>query len=131
MRFERNSYGKGNGMAITIIFQLVLLLFFAVPAWAQFGGPGLRPEDVPHVSGDLGRPVWGVRQSIQADFGADGDYVPLSIDDNGNLRVIGSSTTEYTEDEATANPIIGIATVMERDDQLSNVSPAASRMVMY
>lgn len=44
-------------------------------------------EDAAHQTGDPGVQVLGVRQSSQADFGADGDYVPLSIDDDGGLRV--------------------------------------------
>jgi hypothetical protein len=65
-----------------------------------------------------------VRQDSQVDFGADGDYVPLSIDGNGALRVSGGGGgTEYTEDVATANPIVGTATLIERDDALSTVTP--------
>lgn len=44
-------------------------------------------EDAVHQTGDPGVQVLAVRQSSQADFGADGDYVPLSIDDDGGLRV--------------------------------------------
>lgn len=46
-----------------------------------------KAEDAAHSSGDTGVMFLGVRQSSQADFGADGDYVPLSIDDDGGLRV--------------------------------------------
>ena len=44
-------------------------------------------EDAIHQTGDPGVMALAVRQSSQADFGADGDYVPLSIDDDGGLRV--------------------------------------------
>ena len=44
-------------------------------------------EDAAHQTGDPGVQVLAVRQSSQSDFGADGDYVPLSIDDDGGLRV--------------------------------------------
>jgi len=111
-------------MAIKIIFQLAILLFFVVPAWAQFGGLGLKSEDSAHVSGDLGRPIWAVRQDSQSDFAADGDYVPLSVDGSGQLRVVGATATEYDEDDPTPATITGIANMMERDDQLSNVTPA-------
>jgi len=37
-----------------------------------------------------------VRQSTQADFGADGDYVPLSINDDGELRVTSGSSSSTT-----------------------------------
>jgi len=47
----------------------------------------VKTEDLAHSSGDKGVMFLGVRQSVQADFGADGDYVPLSINDTGQLRV--------------------------------------------
>lgn len=46
-----------------------------------------KAEDAAHTSGDVGVMGLFVRQSTQADFGADGDYVPGSVDDNGGLRV--------------------------------------------
>jgi hypothetical protein len=44
-------------------------------------------EDAVHGSGDPGVQLLAVRQNSQVDFGADGDYVPLSVDDNGGVRV--------------------------------------------
>lgn len=42
----------------------------------------------------------------------------------GTLTVTGGGGgTEYTEDVATANPIVGTATLIERDDALSTVTP--------
>ena len=42
----------------------------------------------------------------------------------GTLTVTGGGGgTEYTEDVATANPIVGTATLVERDDALSTVTP--------
>jgi len=49
-----------------------------------------KAEDSVHASGDVGVLLLSVRQDVQADFGADGDYVPFSIDGNGALRVSGS-----------------------------------------
>lgn len=46
-----------------------------------------KAEDAPHSTGDVGVMALAVRQTAQADFGADGDYVPMSIDDDGGLRV--------------------------------------------
>lgn len=46
-----------------------------------------KAEDAAHSTGDVGVMALGVRQSSQADFGADGDYVPFSVDDDGGLRV--------------------------------------------
>lgn len=58
---------------------------------------------------------------------ADGDYVALRVNSTGALHVTGGGGgTEYTEDVATANPIVGTATVMERDDALSELTPVES-----
>ena len=52
----------------------------------------VKAEDTAHSSGDKGVMMMVVRQDSQADFGADGDYVPLSVDANGLLRVSGGAT---------------------------------------
>lgn len=59
-------------------------------------------EDTAHSTGDTGVMALGVRQDAQSDFGADGDYVPLSINADGQVRVSASVTvnTEYDEDSA-------------------------------
>jgi hypothetical protein len=44
-------------------------------------------EDAAHSSGDLGVMALAVRQDTQVDFAADGDYVPLSVDGAGGVRV--------------------------------------------
>jgi hypothetical protein len=78
-------------------------------------------EDAAHQSGDPGVQLLAVRQNSQSDFGADGDYVPLSVDDNGGVRVsivagAGSGGTAATDDSAftagTTNvtPVGGIVT---------------------
>jgi len=55
---------------------------------------------------------------------ADGDYTQLRVNSTGALHVTGGGGgTEYTEDVATANPIVGAATLIERDDALSTVTP--------
>ena len=53
-------------------------------------------EDTAHSSGDKGVMFLGVHQSSQADFGADGDYVPMSINDDGELRVTSGSSSSAT-----------------------------------
>ncbi len=50
----------------------------------------VKAEDTAHSSGDKGVMLLGVRQSSQADFGADGDYVPFSVNDDGEIRVTSS-----------------------------------------
>lgn len=58
-------------------------------------------EDSPHSSAHVGVQILGVRQDSQADFGADGDYVPFSINDAGELRVSGSVGGTSLTDGAT------------------------------
>ena len=53
----------------------------------------VKAEDAAHSSGDKGVMFLGVRQDSQADFGADGDYVPLSIDADGKLRVAAAAAS--------------------------------------
>src|SRR3990167_4942947 len=70
-------------------------------------------EDAAHVSGDIGTMALAVRQDTQVDFGADGDYVPLSIDADGALRVSGGGGgIQYTEGDTDAT-ITGTAILME------------------
>jgi len=53
----------------------------------------VKAEDAAHSSGDKGVMLLGVRQDSQADFGADGDYVPFSIDGDGKLRVAAAAAS--------------------------------------
>ena len=59
----------------------------------------VKAEDTAHSSGHSGIMSLAVRQDSQSDFGADGDYVPLSINGDGELRVTsGSGSTTMTVD---------------------------------
>ena len=53
----------------------------------------VKAEDAAHSSGDKGVMLLGVRQDSQADFGADGDYVPFSVDADGKLRVAAAAAS--------------------------------------
>lgn len=71
----------------------------------SFGGGTQYAEDSAHVSGDTGTMALAVRQDADAAFGADGDYGPLQLDDNGYLKVnikagAGSGGTATTDDGA-------------------------------
>jgi hypothetical protein len=57
-----------------------------------------KAEDGAHTTGDVGVMALAVRQNTQSDFGADGDYVPLSVADDGGVRVSSTNT-------AAASPI--------------------------
>jgi len=80
----------------------------------------VHAEDAVHGSGDTGIMTLAVRQDSQTDFGADGDYVPLSINADGELRVTtasgGSGGTSETDDASftagtdVGTPMMGFAT---------------------
>jgi len=84
-----------------------------------------KAEDAAHTSGDVGVMSLAVRfDAGGALAGTDLDYSPLQVDANGALRVTGGGGgTEYTEDVATANPIVGSAVMMERDDVIGALTP--------
>jgi len=65
----------------------------------------IKAEDVAHSSGDAGIMALCVRQDTQADFGANGDYCPMSINADGELRVTtaGGSTTMSVDTIHTAS----------------------------
>jgi hypothetical protein len=60
-------------------------------------------EDAPAGSGWSGVGALAVRQSVHADLAADGDFIPLTVDDDGGLRVTivagaGSGGTALADD---------------------------------
>lgn len=62
----------------------------------------------------------------------DGDATVLRVSSTGALHVTGGGGgTEYTEDVATANPIVGTATLMERDDALTTVTPIEGDWIAF
>ena len=75
---------------------------------------------------DTGVPPLAVRDdSLTTLTPVDGDYTPLRVNSTGALHVTGGGGgTEYNEDDATPNPIVGAAALMERDDALSALTPA-------
>lgn len=80
-------------------------------------------EDAAHQTGDPGVQMLAVRQDAQADFAADGDYVPLSIDANGALRVSGGGGgTQYATNDAYADTNVGTLALTIRDDALTTLT---------
>ena len=81
-------------------------------------------EDSVHTTADPGVQVLGVRQDTQADFGADGDYVPMSIDANGAVRVnaINADGTSNVDTAAGATDA-GAVMLAVRDDSLTTLTP--------
>lgn len=66
--------------------------------------PGTYTEDAPHASGDVGHLALAVRNDAgSALAGTTGDYIPMTTDATGALRVTGGGGgTQYTEDAASA-----------------------------
>ena len=74
----------------------------------------VKSEDAAHSSGDKGVMLLGVRQDSQADFGADGDYVPFSVDADGKLRVAAAAASGGAT-EAKQDVIETTLTAIETD----------------
>ena len=79
-------------------------------------------EDAVHTSGDLGIMSLAVRNDAGTALAADGDYIPLSTDANGNLRVAGTFSIpgSFAEDSAHTNADIGLHVLTVRKDALSS-----------
>lgn len=85
-----------------------------------------KARDVACGANDVGVMALAVRDDALTTLTpVDGDYVPLRVSSTGALHVTGGGGgTEYTEDVASANPIVGSAVMMERDDALGGLTPA-------
>lgn len=84
-----------------------------------------KAEDAAHSSGDTGVMALGVRNDAGTAFAADGDYVPLSVDASGAVRVTGGGGgTQYTEDAAAPADPVGNAMIMVRKDTLAGLTSA-------
>lgn len=73
-----------------------------------------KTENTPHISGDKGVQMLAVRTDDGTVLAADGDYIPLSIDSLGNLRVSGSAssvTAEYNSPEDFTATYLGTGTI--------------------
>jgi len=84
-----------------------------------------QAEDAPHASGDLGIMSLAVRNDAGTALAADGDYIPLSTDADGNLRVAGTFSVggTFAEDTAHTSGALGMHTLTVRKDALTtNVS---------
>ncbi|RLA41032.1 MAG: hypothetical protein DRR06_16595 [Gammaproteobacteria bacterium] len=82
-----------------------------------------KAEDSAHSSGDMGAMALGVRNDAGTAFGADGDYVPLSMDADGALRVNATvnvdANSDYAEDSAHSSGDIGGFVLAVRQDALA------------
>lgn len=91
----------------------------------SFGGGTQYATNDAYADGNTGTLALAVRDDTLSTLTeADGDFSVLRVSSTGALHVTGGGGgTEYTEDVATPNPIVGTATMMERDDALSSVTP--------
>jgi hypothetical protein len=85
-------------------------------------------EDAAHVSGDLGVMSLAVRNDAGTALAADGDYIPLSTDANGALRVSGTfdAAGDYAEDSAATDGDIGISMLAVRNDNQGTTVTSAN-----
>jgi hypothetical protein len=84
-------------------------------------------EDAAHTSGDLGVMSLAVRNDAGTPLAADGDYIPLTTDSSGALRVVGTFSVDfsfdYAEDSAHTTGDVGAFTLaVRRDTRTSGVS---------
>jgi len=83
---------------------------------------GIHAEDSAHASGALGSLGLAVRNDAGSVLaGTDGDYIPLSTDSTGALRVAiqSSSSFDFAEDSAHASADIGAFVLAVRQDTLA------------
>ncbi len=88
-------------------------------------------EDAAHASGDLGVMGLAVRNDAGTSLvSADGDYSPLSLDANGNLRVSGALTVDeagdYAEDSAHSSGDVGYFMLGVRNDNQATTMTSAT-----
>lgn len=71
-----------------------------------------KAEDAAHTTGDVGVMALAVQKTTATAFAADGDYVPLQTDANGNLRVNVAAAEGLDASTADASTFtIGVTTV--------------------
>lgn len=56
-------------------------------------GP-MKAEDVAHNTGDMGIPAWAVSNEANTARAADGDYLPIASDTEGNIRIVGNRDSD-------------------------------------
>lgn len=79
-----------------------------------------KQEDTPHVNGDLGMPVFGMRYDADSTtVGTDGDYSILKLDENGRLKV---STQPATYLDGVGNITANGQSVFLNVERASNIT---------
>lgn len=78
-------------------------------------------EDSIHTTGDVGAFVLAVRNDAGTPLAADGDYIPISTDSSGSLRVTGGTNSEFAEDSIHTSGDIGNFVLAVRNDTLASL----------
>ena len=98
-------------------------------------GIGGQTEGATHNDGDGGALLLAVRQDVAAALAADGKYIPLSTDGDGNLRVAGSfasaSNVEYAEDTAHTTADKGNLVLGVRKDAAAALADADGKYIPF
>lgn len=92
------------------------------------GSSSVFAEDSVHVSGDNGNFILAVRNDAGTALAADGDYIPLTTDSTGRLRVDAEFTSafDFAEDAAHTTGDRGAFVLAVRNDVLTNVLTSAN-----
>jgi hypothetical protein len=117
-----------NGASTEVTLGGVLTSAQAIAASTAILDNVVFAEDAAHVSTDSGVMALAVRSDAGTAFGADGDYVPLSVDSSGAVRVTGGGGgTQYTEGDVDAS-ITGNAQLWEDAGNVLVATSAAKPM---
>lgn len=83
-----------------------------------------KAEDAVHANGDTGVMVLAVRNDAGAVLaGSTGDYIPISTDSTGAVRVTGAGGTQYAEDSvAVSGDSLMVVGAVRRDTAATSVS---------
>lgn len=81
--------GDNNIGNVDIVSGTITTVSTVTALGAGTTGP-MKAEDVAHATGDQGFPAWGVSNEANTARAADGDYIPLATDTEGNVRVVGN-----------------------------------------
>lgn len=87
----------------------------------------LRQEDTPHMSGDTGQAVFGIRSDSDGPTADDGDYTILKLDEQGRLKVstkpasFADATGDITAIQASIDTPVAGGAVEANVEYASNV----------
>lgn len=86
-----------------------------------------KAEDAIHASGDVGVMALGVANEANTVLAANGDYIPLAVDTEGNLRIVGNRD----HDAVDAGEVVGVGGRTIAHGANPTAVAAADRSVWY